>query len=124
MGIASLFEMPQFLCGIQAVHALYHKTEKGTALCSSPPLSLSTLLDLLTYCSKGSLHPLFESNAIVMHGILCNEDVIGELPFELQQLQRYRSFRHSYGWASIQGEALQEEMYKSTNLAMFPNTFL
>ena len=45
--------------------------KRATVLYSSPPLSLPALPDLHMCHSKGPLHPLFESDATVMHGILC-----------------------------------------------------
>lgn len=68
------------------------RQKRATILYSSPPLSLPALLDLHMCCSKGPLHPLFERDAVVMRRILSTEDVIGELPLDLEQLQKYRTF--------------------------------
>lgn len=59
---------------------------------SVPPLSLPALLDLCMCHSKCSFHSLIESEDTVMHSSLGTEDINGELPFDLQQQQRYRVF--------------------------------
>lgn len=98
IGCSVLWGLPLCLwCpSLYVVHKQYMlcitRWKTATVLYSSPPLSLPALLDPHMCRSKGPLHPLFESDAIVMHGILCTEDIIGGLPFDLQQLQRYRTF--------------------------------
>lgn len=93
MGIACPVVKPESLCGTQVHGLCITRQKRATVLQSSHPLSLPTLVNMHMCCFKGPLYPLFESDATVIHGILCTGDAteIQKLPSPLG-INRYPGY--------------------------------